>query len=327
MEKKDLIKRLTEILTEAQSSDKLSVIENADMSKYTSFRAGGKAAALVEVENKEQLKAVLRFAEEEKIPHLLLGNGSNTLFKDSGYDGLVIKLGDCFGYTGIESDGHKKAGLDQPGEKVLVSRGASMLMSTVAVFMREEGITGFEFAGGIPGSIGGAMFMNAGAYGGEMKDILSAVRVLTTTGEIRVRPADELDLSYRHSRMMEEQEIVLEARLNLTQGSEFVIRAQMEELRKRRVEKQPLEYPSAGSTFKRPEGYFAGKLIEEAGLRGYRIGDAQVSEKHCGFVINRGSASAAQILELMQHVQARVKENSGVDLEPEVRLLGFTPVD
>lgn len=165
--------------------------------------------------------------------------------------------------------------------------------------------------------------MNAGAYGGEMKDILSGVRVLTKKGEIKVRPADELDLSYRHSRMMNEEELVLEARLNLTQGSEVVIRARMEELRKKRIEKQPLEYPSAGSTFKRPEGYFAGKLIEEAGLRGFRIGDAQVSEKHCGFVINRGAASAAQIMELMQHVQERVKEASGVDLEPEVRLLGF----
>ena len=180
-----------------------------------------------------------------------------------------------------------------------------------------------EFAAGIPGSLGGAVVMNAGAYGGEMKDILSGVRVLTQRGEIRVRPADELDLSYRHSRMMDEQDIVLEARLNLTQDSTAVIRARMEELRKKRVEKQPLEYPSAGSTFKRPEGYFAGKLIEDAGLRGFRVGDAQVSEKHCGFVINRGAATAAQILELMQEVQRRVREHSGVDLEPEVRLLGF----
>ena len=165
--------------------------------------------------------------------------------------------------------------------------------------------------------------MNAGAYGGEMKDILSAVRVLTMTGEIKVRPADELDLSYRHSRMMEEKELVLEVCIHLAFGNEEEIRGRMEELRKKRVEKQPLEYPSAGSTFKRPEGYFAGKLIEDAGLRGFRVGDAQVSEKHCGFVINRGTASAAQIMELMQRVQQRVKETSGVELEPEVRLLGF----
>ena len=206
-------------------------------------------------------------------------------------------------------------------EDLAVSAGS--LLSETAAFAAKEGLAGMEFAAGIPGSLGGAVVMNAGAYGGEMKDILSGVRVLTQRGEIRVRPADELELSYRHSRMMDEQDIVLEARLNLTQDSTAVIRARMEELRKKRVEKQPLEYPSAGSTFKRPEGYFAGKLIEDAGLRGFRVGDAQVSEKHCGFVINRGAATAAQILELMQEVQRRVREHSGVDLEPEVRLLGF----
>lgn len=165
--------------------------------------------------------------------------------------------------------------------------------------------------------------MNAGAYGGEMKDILSSVRVLTAAGEIRVRPAEELDLSYRHSRMMDEAELVLEVCIHLRRGDEPAIRRRMDELRQKRVEKQPLEYPSAGSTFKRPEGHFAGKLIEDAGLRGFRVGDAQVSEKHCGFVINRGAATAAQILELIQRVQERVRENCGVTLEPEVRLLGF----
>lgn len=283
------------------------------LSRHTTFRVGGPAEYFVTPEI-EQVPKVVELCRQYELPLTVIGNGSNLLISDDGMRGVVLEIGKAA--SGIRI-------LDR--EDLAVQAGT--LLSETANFAAKHGLAGMEFAAGIPGSLGGAVVMNAGAYGGEMKDILSAVRVLTTTGEIRVRPADELDLSYRHSRMMEEQEIVLEARLNLTQGSEFVIRAQMEELRKRRVEKQPLEYPSAGSTFKRPEGYFAGKLIEEAGLRGYRIGDAQVSEKHCGFVINRGSASAAQILELMQHVQARVKENSGVDLEPEVRLLGFTPVD
>jgi UDP-N-acetylmuramate dehydrogenase len=180
-----------------------------------------------------------------------------------------------------------------------------------------------EFAAGIPGSVGGAVFMNAGAYGGEMKDVITGVRVLTADGTIRMRRAEELSLSYRHSRMMEEQEIILEAYIHLERGDETAIRARMDDLKNRRLEKQPLEYPSAGSTFKRPEGYFAGKLIEEAGLRGFQIGDAQVSEKHCGFVVNRGAATAAQIFEVICEVQRRVKEHSGVELMPEVRLLGF----
>ena len=261
MEKKDLTKRLTELLKAN------NIIENADMSKYTSFRAGGKARALIEVENKEQLKAVLRFAHEEKIPHLLLGNGSNTLFKDSGYDGLVIKLGDCFGYTGIESEDHKKAALDQPGEKVLVSCGASMLMSTVAVFMREEGITGFEFAGGIPGSIGGAMFMNAGAYGGEMKDIVASVHAVSPDGrEEKDFTNEEMQFGYRSSILQQNGWIATDVTFNLTTGNKDEIAAQMKDLNARRNAKQPVNYPSAGSTFKRPEGYFAGKLIEDAGL-------------------------------------------------------------
>jgi UDP-N-acetylmuramate dehydrogenase len=200
---------------------------------------------------------------------------------------------------------------------------AGTLLSEAAALAARSGLTGMEFAAGIPGSVGGAVVMNAGAYGGEMKDILTGVRVLTAAGEIRMREVDELELSYRHSRMMEEQELVLEARIHLEPGEETAIRARMEELRDRRVAKQPLEYPSAGSTFKRPEGYFAGKLIEDAGLRGFRIGDAQVSEKHCGFVVNRGAATADEILQVIRAVQRRVQEHSGVELMPEVRLLGF----
>lgn len=278
-------------------------------SRHTTFRVGGPAEYFV-TPAIEQVPEVVALCREFDIPLTVIGNGSNLLVSDAGLRGAVLVFGKTA--SGIRI-------LD--GEDLAVQAGT--LLSETANLAAKNGLSGMEFAAGIPGSLGGAVVMNAGAYGGEMKDILSAVRVLTTKGEIKVRPADELDLSYRHSRMMEEHEIVLEARLNLVQDSEVVIRARMDELKKKRLEKQPLEYPSAGSTFKRPRGYFAGKLIEEAGLRGFRVGDAQVSEKHCGFVINRGAATAAQILELMRCVQERVKENSGVDLEPEVRLLGF----
>ena len=277
------------------------------LSRHTTFRVGGPAEYLITPQI-AQIPDVVALCRQHEIPLTVIGNGSNLLVSDNGLRGVVLELGKTA--SGIRL-------LD--GEDLVVQAGT--LLSETANYAAKNGLSGMEFAAGIPGSLGGAVVMNAGAYGGEMKDILSGVRVLTTAGEIRVRPADEL--SYRHSRMMDEGEIVLEARLNLTQGSEIVIRANMDELRKKRIEKQPLEYPSAGSTFKRPQGYFAGKLIEDAGLRGFRIGDAQVSEKHCGFVINRGAATAAQILELMQRVQERVKEHSGVDLEPEVRLLGF----
>ena len=279
------------------------------LSRHTTFRVGGPAEYLITPEI-SQIPDVVALCRQHAIPLTVIGNGSNLLVSDAGLRGVVLELGKTA--SGIRI-------LD--GEDLAVQAGT--LLSETANFAAKNGLSGMEFAAGIPGSLGGAVVMNAGAYGGEIKDIRSGVRVLTTAGEIKVRPADELDLSYRRSRMMDEGDIVLDARLNLTQGSEVVIRARMDELRKKRLEKQPLEYPSAGSTFKRPEGYFAGKLIEDAGLRGFRVGDAQVSEKHCGFVINRGEATAAQILELMQQVQERVKETSGVDLEPEVRLLGF----
>lgn len=294
---------LEKLLTQAQ------IKKEEPLSRHTTFRVGGPAEYLV-TPTMEQIPDVVALCKQSEVALTVIGNGSNLLVSDNGIRGVVLEVGKAA--SGIRL-------LD--GEDLAVMAGT--LLSEAANFAAKNGLSGMEFAAGIPGSLGGAVVMNAGAYGGEMKDILSGVRVLTKGGEIIVRPADELDLSYRHSRMMDEGDIVLEARLNLTQGSEVVIRAQMEELRKRRVEKQPLEYPSAGSTFKRPEGYFAGKLIEDAGLRGFRVGDAQVSEKHCGFVINRGAATAAQILDLMQQVQERVKAHSGVDLEPEVRLLGF----
>lgn len=279
------------------------------MSRHTTFRVGGAAEYFV-TPSVRQAPDVVALCRRFELPLTVIGNGSNLLVSDAGLRGVVLEFGKV------------ASGICQENDTDLIVQ-AGTLLSETAAFAAKHDLAGMEFAAGIPGSVGGAVVMNAGAYGGEMKDLLTVVRVLTPGGEIKVRPADELDLSYRHSRMMDEKELVLEARIHLTPGKEEEIRGRMEELRKKRVEKQPLEYPSAGSTFKRPEGYFAGKLIEEAGLRGFRVGDAQVSEKHCGFVINRGAASAAQIMELMQLVQERVKQSSGVDLEPEVRLLGF----
>ena len=288
---------------------KEQVKKEEPMSRHTTFRVGGPAEYYV-TPAIAQIPQIVTLCREYEIPLTIIGNGSNLLVADNGLRGVVLEIGKAA--SGIKL---------VDGEDLVVQAGT--LLSETANFAAKNGLAGMEFAAGIPGTIGGAVMMNAGAYGGEMKDILSGVRVLTLDGEVRVRPAEELELSYRHSRMMEEQEIVLEARINLTQDSSAAIRVRMDELRQKRVEKQPLEYPSAGSTFKRPEGHFAGKLIEDAGLRGFRVGDAQVSEKHCGFVINRGNATAAQIIELMQRVQERVLEMSGVVLEPEVRLLGF----
>ena len=294
---------LEKLLTKAQ------IKKEEPMSRHTTFRVGGAAEYFV-TPSIEQVPGIVTLCRQYELPLTVIGNGSNLLVSDGGLRGVVLEFGKA------------SSGICLENETDLVVQ-AGTLLSETASFAAKHALAGMEFAAGIPGSVGGAVVMNAGAYGGEMKDILSAVRVLTMTGEIKVRPADELDLSYRHSRMMEEKELVLEVCIHLAFGNEEEIRGRMEELRKKRVEKQPLEYPSAGSTFKRPEGYFAGKLIEDAGLRGFRVGDAQVSEEHCGFVSNRGTASAAQIMEMMQRVQQRVKETSGVELEPEVRLLGF----
>lgn len=284
------------------------------LSRHTTFRVGGPAQYFVQP-TLAQIPQVAALCRQFAVPLTVIGNGSNLLVSDAGLRGVVLEIGRAAANITV---------LEHTQELVVQ---AGTLLSETANTAAKYGLSGMEFAAGIPGSLGGAVVMNAGAYGGEMKDILIEVRVLTQTGEICVRPAQELELSYRHSRMMDSGELVLEARLSLQKEEETVIRARMEELRKKRLEKQPLEYPSAGSTFKRPEGYFAGKLIEDAGLRGFRVGDAQVSEKHCGFVINRGAARAADILALMQEVQRRVKVHSGVLLEPEVRLLGFSAED
>ena len=283
----------------------LQVLKDEPMSRHTTFRIGGPADYFV-CPDREQIAAVLAVAKKCGMAITVIGNGSNLLVGDKGIRGLVVEIGSAMNQIMVD--------------KNHITAGAGALLSQVAAKAAAAELGGMEFAAGIPGSVGGAVTMNAGAYGGEMKDILRTV--LTPEGELKTLDVSEMDLSYRHSCVPEQQYIVLEAEIELGYKPEEEIRAQMEELRNKRIEKQPLEYPSAGSTFKRPEGYFAGKLIMDAGLRGYRVGDAQVSEKHCGFVINRKNASAQEVRQLMQDVQDKVKAQFGVMLEPEVKMLG-----
>ena len=284
------------------------VLFDEPMSQHTTFRIGGPADVFVMPENYEQIREVLRLCKEEKLPFFVLGNGSNLLVSDSGYRGVIIQM----------DRNMEEIRLD--GEEIHACAGA--LLSSVAVAARNASLTGFEFAGGIPGTIGGAAVMNAGAYGGELKDVLKEVTVMTREGEILTIPAEKMEMGYRTSIIKTAGYLVLEAVISLKKGDEEAIRATMKDLSERRTEKQPLDYPSAGSTFKRPEGYFAGKLIMDSGLRGYRVGGAQVSEKHCGFVINAGGATAEDVRTLMEHVIEVVREKYGVTLEPEVKFLG-----
>ena len=284
-------------------------ISNADMSKYTSFRAGGCADELIIVDTPEELLDVLKELSEKKDEYIMLGNGSNTLFKDSGYHGTVVKLGESFDEVRVHEN------------KVLAGGGA--LLSVVARAALNAGLTGFEFASGLPGSTGGAIFMNAGAYGGEMKDIVDNVTLAKRDGSglVTVKGSD-MDFSYRHSILEETGDIVVAVAFSLSKGDKQDIQATMAELTQKRNEKQPVQYPSAGSFFKRPEGHFAGKLIQDAGLKGVTVGGAQVSQLHSGFVINVGGATASDIIDLMHLVQNTVYDRFGVMLEPEVRIIG-----
>ena len=285
-----------------------SILIDEPMSRHTTFRVGGPADFFVTPKAKEEVRDVIRICKEAGMPYYIIGNGSNLLVSDAGYRGVIVQICKEMNEVKVEGD--------------LVKAQAGALLSGIAAKALAAELTGFEFASGIPGTIGGACVMNAGAYGGEMKDVLESVTVLTGEGEIIELGRNELELGYRTSVIAKKGYIVLGAVLKLERGDGEKIKTYMDELKEKRVTKQPLEYPSAGSTFKRPEGYFAGKLIEDAGLRGFQVGGAQVSEKHCGFVINRDHATAADIMELMRQVQIRVKENSGVDLEPEVKRLG-----
>ena len=285
-----------------------SILIDEPMSRHTTFRVGGPADFFVTPKAKEEVRDVIRICKEAGMPYYIIGNGSNLLVSDAGYRGVIVQIYKDMNEVKVEGD--------------LVKAQAGALLSGIAAKALGAELSGFEFASGIPGTIGGACVMNAGAYGGEMKDVLESVTVLTGEGKIIELGRNELELGYRTSVIAKKGYIVLGAVLKLERGDGEKIKTYMDELKEKRVTKQPLEYPSAGSTFKRPEGYFAGKLIEDAGLRGFQVGGAQVSEKHCGFVINRDHATAADIMELMRQVQIRVKENSGVDLEPEVKRLG-----
>lgn len=285
-----------------------SILIDEPMSRHTTFRVGGPADFFVTPKAKEEVRDVIRICKEAGMPYYIIGNGSNLLVSDAGYRGVIVQIYKEMNEVKVEGD--------------LVKAQAGALLSGIAAKALGAELSGFEFASGIPGTIGGACVMNAGAYGGEMKDVLESVTVLTGEGKIIELGRNELELGYRTSVIAKKGYIVLGAVLKLERGDGEKIKTYMDELKEKRVTKQPLEYPSAGSTFKRPKGYFAGKLIEDAGLRGFQVGGAQVSEKHCGFVINRDHATAADIMELMRQVQIRVKENSGVDLEPEVKRLG-----
>lgn len=290
------------------------VLRDEPLSKHTTFKVGGPADYFIFVKNASELAAVLTLCKTENVESFIIGNGSNLLVSDEGFRGAVIAF---------ERPEHPIRILEKSGEGEIVEIPAGALLSASARAIAAEGLQGFEFAAGIPGTLGGAVVMNAGAYGGEIKDAIVSATVLTPSGEITELCKDVLDLSYRHSAIMESGCIVISAKFIFEYGNRDEINSVIEELNAKRREKQPLEYPSAGSTFKRPEGYFAGKLIEEAGLRGHSLGGARVSEKHCGFIINSGDATATDIRELINYVIYKVNETSGVTLEPEVRFLGF----
>ncbi|MCM1106011.1 MAG: UDP-N-acetylmuramate dehydrogenase [Blautia sp.] len=285
----------------------LCLLKEEPMERHTTFRIGGPAEYYARPKGQE-LAPLLQLARSAGVPVTVIGNGSNLLVADSGIRGLVVEIGGQMSRVRVE------------GTKLVASAGA--LLSAVASAAASAGLGGLEFAAGIPGNLGGAIVMNAGAYGGEMKEVVESVTVLTPDGQLQCLRAEELDFGYRHSCIPDRNNIVVEAVLRLEEKPEAEIRAKMAELREKRLHKQPLEFPSAGSTFKRPEGNYAGKLIMDAGLRGYTVGGAQVSEKHCGFVVNTGGAAAADVLRLMRDVQEKVRAAFGVQLEPEVKLLG-----
>lgn len=286
-----------------------NVLFQEPMWKHTTFRVGGNAAYFVTPESAEGVKRTIELCKEYSIPFYVIGNGSNLLVSDEGFSGVILQI--C---------GNMKECQMTEG-KIKVQAGA--LLTKVANQISKAGYTGMEFAVGIPGTVGGAVAMNAGAYGGEIKDVITSASVLTKEGQVIRLDKEALKLGYRTSTVIEREYIVLEAEFQLEKGNIQEIQNICNKNTKARVEKQPLEYPSAGSTFKRPEGYFAGKLIMDAGLRGFTVGGAQVSEKHCGFVINKGNATAKDIMDVITQVQEKVQAAFGVTLETEVKMIGF----
>lgn len=306
----EIIQKLEQIL------GRNKVLQNEPMSAHCSFRTGGPADLFLRVGTQSELTETLSFLKKAGVPVFLLGRGTNILVGDGGYRGAVVTLTpdpaaaaeDLFGQ--VSADGN------------LLTAGAGATLQKAALTARDHGLAGFEFAAGIPGSVGGGVVMNAGAYGGELKDSIRTATLVMEDGTVKDLPAAQLEMGYRTSILKRINAVVTGAVFELQPGDRDAISEKITELARKRSEKQPLEYPSAGSTFKRPEGYFAGKLIQDAGLRGFSVGGAQVSEKHCGFVINRGGATSAQIRELIEKVQQRVYENAGVKLEREVIFLG-----
>lgn len=278
------------------------------MSRHITFQTGGPADCLIEPENMQQLQEIQNYLRKEGISSFILGNGSNLLVSDKGYEGIVLQIG------------NRMSGIQTEGGRIVCQAGAKLSQAAAAAM--EHGLTGLEFAAGIPGTIGGGVVMNAGAYGGEMSQVVKYVTALSPEGELLELDRDALNFGYRRSIFKERPLIATQVVLELQQGDKAAVKARMQELSQKRREKQPLEFPSAGSTFKRPEGYFAGELIMKAGLRGCQIGGARVSDKHCGFIINAGGASAADVMKLIQYVQQKVKETFGVELETEVVFLG-----
>lgn len=298
-----------------------NVLTEEPMKKHTTFRIGGNADYFVTPVNAEQIQSVVAYLKKEKIPFYVVGNGSNLLVSDEGFRGVVIQLYDKLRAFEILSEKESETyGLEG---KVCVRAQAGIMLGRLGNELAARSLAGFEFATGIPGTLGGAVRMNAGAYGGEMKDVLVNATVIDTEGNLVTMNREELKLGYRTSIIDRNQYIVVEAVLALEKGNQDEINDKIKDLAGRRRDKQPLEYPSAGSTFKRPEGYFAGKLISDAGLKGFSVGGAQVSEKHAGFVINTGDATAKDVIDLTDAVRDKVQKEYGVTLELEVRKLGF----
>ena len=290
-----------------ESTISTGIIENELMNRHTTFKVGGPCSVFISPKKNEIPKAI-KLCQEYDVPYIILGRGSNVLFSDKGYDGVVIEMGE--------------ANNDITVDDTVITAGAGATLAAVAMKAYENGLAGFEFASGIPGSIGGGLYMNAGAYGGEMKDVVVSAEAMDINGNLITVEREDMDLSYRHSAFMVRDLIVMSVTIRLNKGDKAEIKALMDDFNGRRRDKQPLNYPSAGRFFKRPEGNYAGKLIEDAGLAGLRVGGAEVSSKHCGFIINVDNATSDDIIELMKKVQDEVKRQFGVILEPEVKFIG-----
>ncbi|MDH6363293.1 UDP-N-acetylmuramate dehydrogenase [Enterococcus sp. PF1-24] len=290
-----------------QALPELKLLFNEPLKNYTFTKTGGPADILAFPKNRQEVEALLNFCRTKNLPWLVLGNASNLIVRDGGIRGVVVMLAEM-------------NQVSVSGTTVIAEAGAKLIDTTYVAL--EHQLTGMEFACGIPGSIGGAVFMNAGAYDGEIKDVFASVTIINGNGEIETLTKAEMDFSYRHSKLQDKAAIILEARFDLSHGDEATIKARMAELTALREEKQPLEYPSCGSVFKRPVGYFTGKLIQDAGLQGLKWGGAQISEKHAGFIVNINQATATDYVELIAHIQQVIKEKFAVDLETEVRIIG-----